>query len=679
MSGTFIQFPRAGGGVDTYPTFGDFPASASPGTLAVALDTDTLYIYDETSAMWLPVGGTAVPLVVGTIDSATPSANGAVIGSNSLFMQSASPTNPGLVNTGVQSFAGAKTFVSAPTVPGVIYTGSASGQVLTQAAQTSSSVYTLTWPSVQGAANSFPQNDGNGNLTWVPISVSSGSSVQLTMAPLDGAAKSVQGAVIGSNTLFMQTADAIFPGIVSSSVQTFSGVKTFSSAPQFSSLSADRPAVLGSGSILSSRSLLFGSPDVIGSVSLENQVNGLLPITQTSGSVSLTDKVVGILPAANLPPLSGLTGSVSLTSQVSGILPAANTQPLSSLLGSVSLTSQVSGLLPISQTSGSVSLLNQVREYFPTVTIGSISLSQVAGGALYPINFPAVQGSGTSVLQNNGLGDLSWVNQGTPLTNPMTSTGDMITGSASGVAARLPGNTSNSSSFLVQVGSAGFALQPVWTPFKPPTIQSFSSASGTYTTPAGVRYLRVRMAGGGGGGGGGGGAGVGNGDVSSSTLFGSSLLIASGGLPGRVGNDQGGIGGSPVISPPAIDFGSLTGGRGQAGITTSGISISVNGGTGGMTPYFCGGGARGPGSSPGNDGLGQTGGGGAGGSTNVATGVDAGSGGGSGAYIEVIIPNPSASYSYYVGDGGRGGSAGANGQAGGKGGTGIIIVEEYYQ
>jgi hypothetical protein len=674
MSGTFIQFPKSGG-VDTYPTFADFPASASPGTLAVALDTDTLYIYDETSAMWLPVGGTAVPLVVGTIDSATPSANGAVIGSNSLFMQSASPTNPGLVNTGVQSFGGAKTFVSAPTVPGVIYSGSASGQVLTQAAQTSSSVYSLTWPAVQGAANSFPQNDGNGNLTWVPISVSSGSSVQLTMAPLDGAAKSVQGAVIGSNTLFMQTADAIFPGIVSSSVQTFSGIKTFSSAPQFSSLNADLPAVLGSGSVLSSRSLLFGSPDVIGSVSLENQVNGLLPITQTSGSVSLTDKVVGILPAANLPPLSGLTGSVSLTSQVSGILPAANTQPLSSLLGSVSLTSQVSGLLPISQTSGSVSLLNQVREYFPTVTIGSISLSQVAGGALYPINFPSVQGSGTSVLQNNGLGDLSWVNQGTPLTNPMTSPGDMIIGSGSGVAARLAGNTSNSISFLMQVGSASAALAPTWTPFRAPTIQVISSGTGTYSTPTSARYLKVRMVGGGGGGGGSSTSATGdggNGVAGTSSFFGTSLLWCGGGNFGT--NAAGQVGGNASVTAPAIGF-ALSGGGGGGVSNAVGTAPGFTGGTGGNSAF--GGGARG--TAPGNDGSNapvNTGAGGSGGA-GPSNGINGG-GGGAGGYVEAYIYNPSTSYSYHVGAGGNGGAPGTGGQAGGAGARGIIIIEEHY-
>lgn len=52
---------------------------------------------------------------IGTIDSQTPSSNGAVDASNQLVLQSASATVPGLVNTTTQTFAGAKTFTSTIT------------------------------------------------------------------------------------------------------------------------------------------------------------------------------------------------------------------------------------------------------------------------------------------------------------------------------------------------------------------------------------------------------------------------------------------------------------------------------------------------------------------------------------------------------------------------------------
>lgn len=38
--------------------------------------------------------------------------------------------------------------------------------------------------------------------------------------------------------------------------------------------------------------------------------------------------------------------------------------------------------------------------------------------------------------------------------------------------------------------------------FTAPTVQKFTSGSGTYTTPAGVKYIRVRLVGGAGGPGG---------------------------------------------------------------------------------------------------------------------------------------------------------------------------------
>jgi hypothetical protein len=54
-----------------------------------------------------------------------------------------------------------------------------------------------------------------------------------------------------------------------------------------------------------------------------------------------------------------------------------------------------------------------------------------------------------------------------------------------------------------------------------------------------------------------------------------------------------------------------------------------------------------------------------------------GGGGGAGGYVNAIIVNPSTSYPYIVGTGGTGGTG--TSFAGGNGGSGIIIVEEYYQ
>lgn len=53
---------------------------------------------------------------IGTIDSQTKSANGAVISGSTLYLQTADASNMGLVSTGAQTFSGVKTFSSATAV-----------------------------------------------------------------------------------------------------------------------------------------------------------------------------------------------------------------------------------------------------------------------------------------------------------------------------------------------------------------------------------------------------------------------------------------------------------------------------------------------------------------------------------------------------------------------------------
>lgn len=58
--------PGAGGsGVTTYATFADLPTSPADGTLAVTLDTHTVYLWDADSSMWLVVSSPGtIPYVV---------------------------------------------------------------------------------------------------------------------------------------------------------------------------------------------------------------------------------------------------------------------------------------------------------------------------------------------------------------------------------------------------------------------------------------------------------------------------------------------------------------------------------------------------------------------------------------------------------------------------------------
>lgn len=218
------------------------------------------------------------------------------------------------------------------------------------------------------------------------------------------------------------------------------------------------------------------------------------------------------------------------------------------------------------------------------------------------------------------------------------------------------------------------------TNFTQPTVTKFLSGSGTYTTPSGVKWIRVRMVGGGGGGAGSGTASASsNGAAGGNTTFGSSLLVANGGNPGLWG------GASPTGGTASLGTGPIgmawSGGAGNPTplYVSSGGTVYISGGGGGVSQL----GGAGPGGTPGvNQGenaannTGSGGGGGAAGNVPISY---SGPGGAAGGFVDAIIVSPSATYSYAVGSGGAGGGAGTSGAKGGNGGSGIIIVEEHYQ
>jgi hypothetical protein len=202
-----------------------------------------------------------------------------------------------------------------------------------------------------------------------------------------------------------------------------------------------------------------------------------------------------------------------------------------------------------------------------------------------------------------------------------------------------------------------------------PTIQTFTSGSGTYNRPSNVQYVRIRMVGGGGGGAGNGVSGAAGGTGGTST-FGTSLLTANGGTGGNAGQAAGGTGGTATVTSPAIGT-AITGGAGCG--SGGGAGLSIAGPSGASSP-FGGAGGGGATNNPGLNAVANTGSGG-GGSGGLAATTDSSSSGAAGGYIDAIINNPSATYSYAVGSAG---SAGTGSPVGGAGGSGYIEVTEYY-
>ena len=200
-----------------------------------------------------------------------------------------------------------------------------------------------------------------------------------------------------------------------------------------------------------------------------------------------------------------------------------------------------------------------------------------------------------------------------------------------------------------------------------------TSGSGTYYTPSGVAWLRIRMVGAGGGGGGGSNGTTGS--SGASTTFGTSFLNAGGGVGGVGSNGNGGAGGTSSIGSGATGI-AFTGGAGDKGD----YGPYPGGGNGGSTSFGGSGlgGRQAAAVWSGTAGATNSGAGGGGGNVNNSSSDGAAGGGGAGGYVEAYISSPAASYAYTVGAGGGGGTAGNNAGAGGGGGSGVIIVEENY-
>ena len=383
--------------------------------------------------------------------------------------------------------------------------------------------------------------------------------------------------------------------------------------------------------------------------------------TSTNGYLSSTDwntfngKGSGTVTSASVVSANGFAGTVA----------TATTTP------AITLSTTITGVIKGNGTA--ISAATSGTDYAPgtsalatgilksTTTTGALSIAVAA-------DFPTLN-QNTTGTASNVTGIVAIANGGTNSTATPTSGGvGYGTGTAYGYTA-----AGTSGQVLKSNGSSA----PTWASYTNPTQTIFKSGSGTYTTPSGAKYLKIRMVGGGGGGGGNGSSNT-AGSAGGTTTFNSvNANGGSGGNGGASGNGTpGGAGG--------------TGGTGTASFRSPGqygvsgnvawINASYSATSGGGGSSVLGGGALGAtqGSITAFNAAANSGGGGGGaggvyGSTNSTPGA------GGGEYVELYISAPSATYSYAVGAGGSGGTgSGGNSASGGNGGSGVIIIEEYY-
>jgi hypothetical protein len=194
-----------------------------------------------------------------------------------------------------------------------------------------------------------------------------------------------------------------------------------------------------------------------------------------------------------------------------------------------------------------------------------------------------------------------------------------------------------------------------------PTVQRFTSGSGTYTPTAGTVRAKVTMKAGGGGGGGQG-IGPGAGGTGGTTSFGSWTAI--GGTGGSINASNGAAGGTGGANGTGTLIDRIAGSGGGGGTSSGGQVVGGIGGGSGGAPSV-------QGTNNGIAGAANTGGGGSGAATFAGAGS---SGGGQGEFVSFWLNAPTAT-SFTVGPAG---SVGAGTIPGGAGGSGGIVVEEFY-
>lgn len=431
---------------------------------------------------------------------------------------------------------------------------------------------------------------------------------------------------------------------------------------------------------------------VVGSLGFQNLTSGTVSLQAQTGALgasvvslpAITDTLVGRANAETLTNKiingAGNTLTVLAPSQLSGSVPLGNggtgqtTAPTSRSTSGLNIDSftghgdSIYTILPTDRVVGTNASLTASRTWtLPAanaVNAGQVLVVADFSGTVTGANTLVIARAGSDTVNGGTSVTISSANGGYSLWSDGTSkwSAQAIGASALGSVTSIAGN---SGAFTLANGIDNSVNQIQLTAARRtlPTRQVFLSGSGTYTTPANVLWVRIRVVGGGSGGGGGNSSTPSTGG-GASTFSGGTLSAAGGGTASAVSGPSAGgaASGGNLLNIP--------GGSGQGSAGT----LNAVGGMGGSS-CLGGAGAGAAGATSGSAAAansGSGGGGGGGGSTASIAG-----GGAAGGCVEHIITSPAASYTYAVGTGGAG-ATGTTAGSGGAGAAGIVIVEEHY-
>jgi len=407
---------------------------------------------------------------------------------------------------------------------------------------------------------------------------------------------------------------------------------------------------------------------------LVGNVSNVASDVAVSGDISITNAgvtaiVAGVVVNADI----NASAAIDASKIADGSVSSTEFQYLSGVTSDIQ--DQIDGKASSTLTSANILVGNVSNVAAAVAVTGDISLSN-AGVTAYATTVPLNKGGTGQTTKAAAFDALS----------PMTTSGDIIYGGASGTGTRLAKATNGDVLTLV----AGI---PAWQANGATTgnVEVFTS-SDTFVIPSGVNRLFISGAGGGGGGGagsqdfgsggrggsGGGGSAIGTSIIDVSAYPGDTLTITIGaagtGGVAQAGNAASG-GDTIVVTSGAVELIRIRGGAGgtAAAGTSSGIGLGGDGGSGGAASAAGTNGTRSycsyingtPGVNSGNGG-----GGGSGGAGFNGNGGNGGNGG-----SPAVTPTAPTGYGAGGGGGGGGQTGGLGlGATGAAGGAGVLVI-----
>jgi hypothetical protein len=231
-----------------------------------------------------------------------------------------------------------------------------------------------------GKSNAFIWNGSS----WV-TTVSLSGSVVNTIGTIDSIAKVADGASISTNAIYLQTADATYPGLVSTGAQTIAGAKTFSS------LITGQAGLTVSGAAVSLNdnsnfNTTINTGTSTGTVSIGSSNAGTISIQSsgavntTAGAASTISTSAGALTLTSAAAATWSTAAGNLTLQAGSGTVSLGTSTALTATGALGITS--GGANALSLDAGGAAALNLGLTNANAVSISRTGITTTVNGNL---------------------------------------------------------------------------------------------------------------------------------------------------------------------------------------------------------------------------------------------------------------------------------------------------------